>query len=1180
MTQQTIGAGSVVLDYRLIEKLGAGGYGEVWSADAPGGLKKAVKLVFGVVGDKRAERELKSLERIKDTRHPFLLSVERIEVCEDRLVIVTELADCSLKQIYRKHRRNDLPGIPRDELLVYMGDAADALDYMRESHSLQHLDIKPENLLLVGGRVKVADFGLVKQLGDVSASMMGGLTPAYASPETFDDRPSPRSDQYSLAIVYMEMLTGLLPFSGKTAAQLAKQHIMNRPNLAGLPASDHEAIERALAKEPSRRFESCRALIDELRFAGKTAEKLSAKHGIALVNVSPMAESADDDTSVADLALTQPTVFGGSNLNSTSSTQASKVDTLPVAVNPANRLKNLVANHNVRHLEPLDLPPLKATLRPTLVLGLGGAAGALIYRLRRRLVDRFGDLDLLPALDTLVIDSDVRQLTALTSAPDVARLHPRQILPAPLKRPEDYRRSARKFLNWLSRRWLYNVPRSLQTEGIRPLGRLVLVDHADSIFARLRQSIAEIRKPGNIQTTSTRSGFEFSTTTPQIVLVSSICGGAGSGMLMDILYTLRMLVADLPGADEAILSLLLYGTDRNTSSRDLAKANAYATLEELMHFHVQDGYPGESSCGLPSFRSAPLGPHDSYLLHMGDNLNDFQWNHSLEMAAEYAYQTIAGAANAALTVARRKTKTLGLARSSPLFRTVGLRRVGASTFMLADDAADACTLNLLCCWLGETPRDLPKDLRRLIKLTQAEIHKDSDALKLESHAFVAGLDLPIEKHWERVKVGIEKTIGNSLEVHAERIRVHVSGQLDQRGGTSTRSLSSFIPAINRIFQPVDDSVNADADVFEVSFHEKIQNYLNEWIASTCAAIRKEAFHRVNTPAHRIAAGHIWMQTQIKYLVDREAVAKEYVTRCNEETAAVVNRLAEYEDAGARKRTGKTIVHVADPRTLLGEYIHAKFRATLAQMLPAAINAVRSNLSAAFDTLTDMRRELRQMTMATELSPDWTDEAPVSADDLEYSSRARLIDLIKSNFSTLSRKLDVMLQEGFLNNHGGLTRILTSCIDERVELPKVIRSAARGLIHEFLKRSKNGDPFSELFCPEKREAMKHQIKALLDQSTPIPLAWGGAKRVFGFVSSLDHEKDLLKILRDDLGEKSTTICHTEGESFICVEGEQLPLHEIAAGIIDDQSEITDIARRLHSRNDVDWMSLREMEPANG
>ena len=87
--------------YRLIEPLGSGGFGEAWKCEAPGGLYKAIKFVFGNlnsldVDGARAEQERKALDRVKEVRHPFVLSIEQIqEVCGE-LVIVMELADKSL----------------------------------------------------------------------------------------------------------------------------------------------------------------------------------------------------------------------------------------------------------------------------------------------------------------------------------------------------------------------------------------------------------------------------------------------------------------------------------------------------------------------------------------------------------------------------------------------------------------------------------------------------------------------------------------------------------------------------------------------------------------------------------------------------------------------------------------------------------------------------------------------------------------------------------------------------------------------------------------------------------------------------------------------------------------------------------------------------------------------------
>src|SRR4051812_41073675 len=240
--------------YRLIERLGGGGFGEVWKAEAPGGLYKAIKFVYGDLQStedgQRAEQELKALSRVKTVRHPYILSLERYDIIDGQLIIVMELADRNLHDRYRECRSHGLPGIPREELLRYMEEAAEALDLMNNQYQLQHLDVKPQNLFLVHNHVKVADFGLVKDLEGHQASVTGGVTPVYAAPETFDGYVTRFSDQYSLGIVYQELLTGQRPFAGNNVRQLVLQHLQARPNLAPLPEGDRPAIGRALSKTP------------------------------------------------------------------------------------------------------------------------------------------------------------------------------------------------------------------------------------------------------------------------------------------------------------------------------------------------------------------------------------------------------------------------------------------------------------------------------------------------------------------------------------------------------------------------------------------------------------------------------------------------------------------------------------------------------------------------------------------------------------------------------------------------------------------------------------------------------------------------------------------------------------------------------------------------------------------
>jgi serine/threonine protein kinase len=257
--------------YRLLEPLGRGGVGEVWKCQAPGGLKKAIKFVPNgkerLGGHDGVAQELRALEYLRALRHSFLLNIERVEMLDGELAIITELADRSLHDLLQQYRRSGRVGVPRAEVLDYLQEAAEVLDVLNQEHQLQHLDIKPRNLFLIGRHVKVADFGLLASLADIlsRAGNLGGITPLYASPEIFAGKVSLFSDQYSLAVAYHELVTGEHPLRANNYAHLAMLVTTQEPDLHKLPEADRPIVARALSKDPAHRFNSCSAFIEQLQ---------------------------------------------------------------------------------------------------------------------------------------------------------------------------------------------------------------------------------------------------------------------------------------------------------------------------------------------------------------------------------------------------------------------------------------------------------------------------------------------------------------------------------------------------------------------------------------------------------------------------------------------------------------------------------------------------------------------------------------------------------------------------------------------------------------------------------------------------------------------------------------------------------------------------------------------------
>jgi len=1127
---QAVRSNEPIPGYTIRERIGAGGYGEVWRADAPGGLFKAIKFVYGYLDEDRASRELKALNRIKAVRHPFLLSLERIEVVDGQLVIVTELADGSLKDSFEKYREDSKPGIPRDELINYMRDAADALDYMSERHSLQHLDVKPENLLLVGDRVKVADFGLVKELQDVTCSLMGGLTPLYAPPESFDGQPSNRSDQYSLAIVYQEMLTGVMPFPGTSAAQLAAQHLHSRPRLNALPEADQPVIGRALSKSPDDRFPSCRAMIDALANSavaaagsGETVTPPQPAVGETPSNVTQRPASQQES---AAKAATPGTSLSGATPRRSSRPHG------PVEVS----LPQANAEPEVTSLPAVQIQREGTRLRPTVLLGVGGTAGQAFARLRQVMFDRFGGMQNLPALRMLLLDTDTRAVMRASQGEEEIALLPRDTLALPLRKPQDYRNRSGKLLKTISRRWLYNIPRSLLTEGLRPLGRLALIDHLPEVKERLQAILPEVMSPEALAMTAEKTGLEMSDDKIRLVIVGSVAGGSGSGMMFDLAAAVREVMEEAGDQAYELVGMLTHSTSRNPSSRDLAVVNTYGFLHEWRHHNRRptpapnDSEAEDSGSFVPTF-------DDTYLLHLGDDLDDASMDEAIDFVARRLYLETASPSIAFFDRCR-ETSPPDVPSPEPTLKSCGLYRVGNPADVDLPEAVEYLSRPIVDRWLGNeadtsAAGKLPDDdeVDRLTAELAAGMGLDADALVKESLAVV-------ERQFDgKVESVLTETLS---EIASPEATIDEALLLEKRG--------EILESLAQRFDPHSDDT--------VRTMSALSNYFNtrtEKHAATIDAWAVQLLDGARTRTRGALRGVDWLAGHVRAL---HGHVEQIQKRLDTQRPQLDGAIQSVKPQNSRKKKNSSEPSIGQ---LLVQYVQLRFYIMAVHGARGALRSLAQRIGITIQGVKELRQEL--MAAADDFEHVEIDD-PNDPDGWNSNSNEGSMKTLRQRSAEIIARIDRHMREEFFGPQGGM---LAATAALRATLPNTLRNVVRKAVRAAQSR---GDAVERLLGGDSQDSGL-KLRESLAAATPRLLACGGAKRLMTVLPYGCNPQTLQEMLDREFGESATFVMDGAEEAMFCYEAEQLAVNHVAAALLDDRRDLAEVASRVHTRSDIDW-----------
>ena len=269
----TVVAGRYVLE----RELGRGGMATVWLArDTLHDRRIAIKIVRPevaiAIGTDRFIREIQLTARLQHPNIAQLLDSGVMLIPDGTSVPWYAMPYLDGDSLRTRLAREEQLSI-EDALRITEAVASALLAAHRQG--IVHRDVKPENILFADAGVYVVDFGIAKALADTGSERLTGTglsigTPAYMSPEqTSAGSIDARSDQYSLATVVYEMLTGELPYAGNTQAMVARRFAEAARPLRSvrstIPDSVERAVLRALERVPADRFPDVASFADALR---------------------------------------------------------------------------------------------------------------------------------------------------------------------------------------------------------------------------------------------------------------------------------------------------------------------------------------------------------------------------------------------------------------------------------------------------------------------------------------------------------------------------------------------------------------------------------------------------------------------------------------------------------------------------------------------------------------------------------------------------------------------------------------------------------------------------------------------------------------------------------------------------------------------------------------------------
>ena len=241
--------------YTIQRGIHRGGFGEVYFARSDAGKEVALKLLHREDQDV----EIRGVTQCLNLKHPNLVNLFDLKTDSlgDTWVVMEYVSGSSLEDVLASFP----DGLPLNEVRDWLSGLVAGVAYLHD-RGIVHRDLKPANVYRENGVVKVGDVGLSKRLDSdhrrQHTQSVG--TVYYMAPEVARGQYGPEVDVYSLGVMLYELITGKLPFTGETTAEILMKHLTAQPDLTPIPKSLRPTIARALEKDPRQRTPTVRDL--------------------------------------------------------------------------------------------------------------------------------------------------------------------------------------------------------------------------------------------------------------------------------------------------------------------------------------------------------------------------------------------------------------------------------------------------------------------------------------------------------------------------------------------------------------------------------------------------------------------------------------------------------------------------------------------------------------------------------------------------------------------------------------------------------------------------------------------------------------------------------------------------------------------------------------------------------